>query len=67
MAVKRSKIEKLVVKAKKNDVTYWEKAKRMNSSPSKMRILSFVNGPRGGDNYENDTFRLKILHEQHEK
>ena len=33
-----------------------------------LTFVTFHNGPRGGDNYENDTFRLKIpLHEQLEK
>jgi hypothetical protein len=31
----------------------------------KCAFLSFVRGPRGGQNYEKDTFRLKTpLHEQ---
>lgn len=31
-------------------------------------FLSFVNGPRGGNEYESDTYHLKIpLHEQKEK
>ncbi len=61
------KIEKFVVK--QNDVTYWEKGEAHEFiALEKCAFLSFVNGPRGGDNYENDTFRLKIpLHEQARK
>lgn len=61
------KIEKFVVKP--HDVTYWEKGEAHEFiALEKCAFLSFVNGPRGGDNYENDTFRLKIpLHEQAKK
>ena len=58
------KVEKFVVK--QNDVTHWDKGEAHEFiALEKCAFLSFVNGPRGGDNYENDTFRLKIpLHEQ---
>ncbi len=58
------KIEKFVVK--QNDVTHWEKGEVHEFiALEKCAFLSFVNGPRGGDNYESDTYRLKIaLHEQ---
>lgn len=58
------KVEKFVVW--QNDVTHWEKGEAHEFiALEKCAFLSFVNGPRGGDNYENDTFRLTIpLHEQ---
>ena len=61
------KIEKFVAKA--GDVTYWDKGEAHEFiALEKCSFLSFVNGPRGGKNYESDTFRLKIpLHEQHKK
>ncbi len=61
------KIEKFVVS--KNDVTYWDKGEAHEFiALEKCAFLSFINGPRGGSNYENDTYRLKIpLHEQLEK
>ena len=61
------KVEKFVVK--KNDVTHWEKDEAHEFiALEKCAFLSFVNGPRGGDNYESDTYRLKIpLHEQAKK
>ncbi len=61
------KIEKSVVS--QNDVTHWEKGEAHEFiALEKCAFLSFVNGPRGGDNYENDTHRLKIpLHEQLKK
>lgn len=59
-----SKIETSVVKP--NDMTYWEKGEVHEFiAVTDCGFLSFVNGPRGGDNYESDTYRLKIpLHEQ---
>ena len=61
------KIEEFIVEP--NDVTYWEKGEVHEFiALEDCGFLSFVNGPRGGDNYENDTYRLKIpLHEQLEK
>jgi dTDP-4-dehydrorhamnose 3,5-epimerase-like enzyme len=58
------KIEKFL--ASKNDVTHWEKGEVHEFiALEKSAFLSFVKGPRGGKNYEKDTFRLKIpLHEQ---
>ena len=61
------KIEKFVVR--QNDVTHWEKGEAHEFiALEKCAFLSFVNGPRGGGNYENDTFRLKVpLHLQEKK
>lgn len=61
------KIEKFVVEP--NDVTYWDRGEAHEFiALEKCAFLSFVNGPRGGNNYENDTYRLKIpLHEQARK
>lgn len=61
------KVAKNIVKT--NDITYWGKGEAHEFiALEKCAFLSFVNGPRGGDNYENDTFRLKIpLHEQSRK
>ena len=58
------KIEKFVVVP--NEVTYWEKGEVHEFiALEDCGFLSFVNGPRGGDKYESDTYRLKIpLHEQ---
>lgn len=58
------KIEKFVVS--QNDVTHWDKGEAHEFiALEKCAFLSFVNGPRGGQNYESDTYRLKIpLHEQ---
>ncbi len=58
------KVEKFVVK--QNDVTRWDKGEAHEFiALEKCAFLSFVNGPRGGENYESDTFRLNIpLHEQ---
>ncbi len=52
-----------------NDVTHWDKGEAHEFiALEKSAFLSFVNGPRGGGNYENDTYRLKIpLHEQARK
>lgn len=61
------KIEKFI--ASQNDLTHWEKGEAHEFvALEKCAFLSFVKGPRGGDNYEKDTFRLKIpLHEQYKK
>ena len=61
------KIEKFVIHP--NDFTTWEKGEAHEFiALEKCAFLSFVNGPRGGDQYESDTNRLKIpLHEQLEK
>ncbi len=61
------KIKKFVVS--QNDVTYWDKGEAHEFiALEKCAFLSFVNGPRGGNKYESDTYRLKIpLHEQLEK
>src|SRR6185295_4310737 len=58
------KIVKFVVSA--NDVTHWEKGEAHEFiALGKCAFISFVNGPRGGDKYESDTYRLKIpLHVQ---
>lgn len=58
------KIEKFVVSA--NDVTHWEKGEAHEFiALEKCAFISFVNGPRGGNEYESDTYRLKIpLHQQ---
>jgi dTDP-4-dehydrorhamnose 3,5-epimerase-like enzyme len=58
------KIEKFVVS--QNDLTYWGKGEAHEFiTLEKCAFLSFINGPRGGDKYETDTFHLKIpLHEQ---
>lgn len=61
------KIQKFVISA--NDVTYWDKGEAHEFiALEKCAFLSFVNGPRGGNKYESDTYRLKIpLHEQLKK
>jgi dTDP-4-dehydrorhamnose 3,5-epimerase-like enzyme len=61
------KIQKFVVS--QNDVTHWEKGEAHEFiALEKCAFLSFVNGPRGGNEYESDTYRLKIpLHEQLKK
>jgi len=61
------KIERFVVKP--NDVTYWDKGEVHEFiALEDCAFLSFVNGPRGGNNYEKDTFRLNIpLHVQLKK
>jgi len=58
------KIEKFTVS--QNDFTTWDKGEAHEFiALEKCAFLSFVNGPRGGDQYESDTYRLKIpLHEQ---
>jgi dTDP-4-dehydrorhamnose 3,5-epimerase-like enzyme len=60
----RKKIEKNLLT--QNDVTRWEKGEAHQFiALTDCAFLSFVNGPRGGDKYESDTYRLKIpLHEQ---
>lgn len=61
------KIEKVVLS--QNDFTTWDKGEAHEFiALEKCAFLSFVNGPRGGDQYESDTHRLKIpLHEQLKK
>ena len=61
------KIEKNLVTP--NDVTTWEKGEAHEFiAVTDCTFMSFVNGPRGGDKYETDTYRLKIpLHEQLKK
>jgi len=61
------KIEKNLIS--QNDLTRWEKGEVHEFiAAEKCAFLSFVNGPRGGDEYESDTYRLKIpLHEQMKK
>ena len=61
------KIERFVVT--KNDVTHWDKGEAHEFETLEDGVfLSFVKGPRGGNNYEKDTFRLQIpLHEQFKK
>ena len=61
------KVEKFVVSP--NDFTTWDKGEAHEFiALEKCAFLSFVNGPRGGDQYESDTYRLKIpLHEQMKK
>lgn len=61
------KIEKFVVS--QNDFTTWDKGEGHEFiALEKCAFLSFVNGPRGGNEYESDTYRLKIpLHEQLKK
>lgn len=64
---KSKKIETFVVRP--NDVTYWDKGEAHEFiALEDCAFLSFVNGPRGGDNYESDTYRLEVpLHEQLKK
>lgn len=52
-----------------NDFATWDKGEAHEFiALEKCAFLSFVNGPRGGKNYETDTYRLKIpLHQQLEK
>lgn len=52
-----------------NDVTHWEKGEAHEFvALEKSAFLSFIKGPRGGQNYEKDTYRLLIpLHEQYKK
>lgn len=52
-----------------NDWVEWEKGEVHEFiALEDVIFVTFVNGLRGGDNYENDTFRLKIpLHEQLKK
>lgn len=59
-----NKIEKITVS--QNDLTHFEKGEAHEQvALNKCVFLSFVKGPRGGNNYEKDTFRLKTpLHEQ---
>ncbi len=61
------KVETFVMS--QNDVTHWEKGEAHEFiALGKCAFISFVNGPRGGDKYETDTYRLKIpLHEQLKK
>ncbi len=61
------KIEKCVVS--QNDYTTWDKGEAHEFiALEKCAFLSFVKGPRGGDKYETDTYRLKIpLHKQLKK
>ena len=49
-----------------NDLSHWEKGEAHEFvALTKCAFLSFVKGPRGGQNYEKDTYRLNIpLHEQ---
>jgi hypothetical protein len=58
------KIEQSIVS--ENDLTCFEKGEvHEQIALGKCAFLSFVKGPRGGNKYETDTFRLKIpLHEQ---
>lgn len=60
-------IEKTLISP--NDFSTWDKGEAHEFiALENCAFLSFVNGPRGGDNYESDTYRLKIpLHEQLEK
>ena len=60
----RKKVENFLVS--QNDVTHWEKGEAHEFvALEKCAFISFVKGPRGGNNYEKDTYRLKIpLHEQ---
>jgi len=71
MAYSRKKGSKKIIKTllTANDVTHWEKGEAHQFiALEKCAFLSFVNGPRGGDKYETDTYRLKIpLHEQLKK
>ena len=62
-----NKIETYVVKP--NDVTHWDKGEVHEFiALEDCAFLSFVNGPRGGDNYESDTYRLMTpLHIQLKK
>lgn len=64
---KSGKVEKTLIST--NDVTRWEIGEAHEFiALEDCAFLSFVNGPRGGSNYENDTYRLKIpLHEQLKK
>ncbi len=68
MAYSRKAGSKKIIKTllTPNDVTHWEKGEAHQFiALEKCAFLSFVNGPRGGDKYETDTYRLKIpLHEQ---
>ena len=68
MAYSRKKGSKKIEKnlLTQNDVTHWEKGEAHQFiALTDCAFLSFVNGPRGGDKYESDTYRLKIpLHEQ---
>mgnify|MGYP001559876240 CR=1 FL=1 len=60
-------IEETIVE--ENDWVEWEKGEIHEFiALEEVIFVTFVNGPRGGDNYENDTYRLKIpLHEQLEQ
>ena len=52
-----------------NDFMQWEPGEAHEFiAVEDLIFVTFHNGPRGGENYESDTFRLKIpLHEQKEK
>ncbi len=50
-------------------VIYWEKSEAHEFvALEDCTFLSFVKGPRGGEDYEEDTYRLEVpLHQQYEK
>mgnify|MGYP001559972275 FL=1 len=62
-----SEVHEQIVEA--NDFLQWEAGEAHEFiAVEDLIFVTFHNGPRGGDNYENDTFRLKIpLHEQAKK
>jgi len=62
-----AEVHEQVVEA--NDFLEWEPGEAHEFiALEDLIFITFHNGPRGGDNYESDTYRLKIpLHEQAKK